>query len=211
MGYFIFRVAERPAKSIQWPRLALYVFAANAPDLDFIPGLFLGEPGRFHHGPSHSLGFAVVFGLTLGTALALGKLGDSLRYSMIMFSLYFSHVLLDYLGNDTRAPFGVPLFWPLSDEYYISPAAIFLAIRRPSFSGVAFVTGLFSSHNLLAITVEFLLLWPLAWLTSDLNRQKIFMLAGFQQSVSIDERNVRRDKVSVSDRMSDGRGQFDDN
>ena len=27
----------------------LLIFAANAPDLDFLPGVFVGEPGRFHH------------------------------------------------------------------------------------------------------------------------------------------------------------------
>src|ERR1044071_7547790 len=34
--------------------VALYLLAANAPDLDFLPGLIVGDPNRFHHGISHS-------------------------------------------------------------------------------------------------------------------------------------------------------------
>lgn len=46
-----------------WPVLAL--FAAIAPDLDFLPGMLIGDPNRFHHGPTHSITAAGVFTIVL--------------------------------------------------------------------------------------------------------------------------------------------------
>jgi len=43
--------------------VALGALVGAAPDLDFLPGLVLGDPARFHHGPTHSLGFALLAAL----------------------------------------------------------------------------------------------------------------------------------------------------
>jgi inner membrane protein len=157
MGYLIYRAADDAGEK-RWRTVALYLFAANAPDLDFIPGLLMGNPERYHHGPSHSLGFAILFGLALSLTTALFKLGDGRRNFSVFFSLYFSHVLLDYLSTDSSIPYGVPLFWPLSDEYYMAPFAFLPDIHRPVSSGMKFITGVLSLHNLWAATVEFLML-----------------------------------------------------
>jgi membrane-bound metal-dependent hydrolase YbcI (DUF457 family) len=37
--------------------------AAVAADFDFIPGILIGNPGRFHHAQSHSITFAVLAGV----------------------------------------------------------------------------------------------------------------------------------------------------
>src|ERR1041385_6780612 len=49
--------------------IALYLFAANAPDLDFLPGLLVGDPNRFHHGVSHSGGLALLFAIAVSLIL----------------------------------------------------------------------------------------------------------------------------------------------
>jgi inner membrane protein len=157
-GYLIYRATAKGDANERWWTFALYLVAANIPDLDFIPGLLVGEPGRYHHGVSHSLGFAILFGLALSLTLAAFKLGDGIQNFVIFFSLYFSHVLLDYLSTDTSFPYGVPLFWPLSKEYYIAPFAFLPDIHRPVSSGMKFITGLLSVHNLWAATVEALML-----------------------------------------------------
>jgi len=157
-GYLIYRATAGTAAEETWRTLLLYLVAANIPDLDFIPGLLVGEPGRYHHGASHSLGFAILFGLALSLTLAAFKLGDRIQNFVIFFSLYFSHVLLDYLSTDTSFPYGVPLFWPLSNEYYIAPFAFLPDIHRPVSSGIKFITGVLSLHNLWAATVEALML-----------------------------------------------------
>ena len=45
--------------------LFFYIFIANAPDLDFLPGLIIGKPNLYHHGISHSLGIGILFSLIL--------------------------------------------------------------------------------------------------------------------------------------------------
>ena len=48
------------ARGLDLPVVLLFVLFANAPDLDFVPGILLGDPGAYHHGISHSLGFALM-------------------------------------------------------------------------------------------------------------------------------------------------------
>jgi len=43
---------------IKWA--TFWVILGNFADFDFLPGILLGAPGRFHHGFTHSILFAVV-------------------------------------------------------------------------------------------------------------------------------------------------------
>ena len=40
--------------------LAIALVASLVPDLDFVPGIVIGDMRAFHHGISHSLAFAVL-------------------------------------------------------------------------------------------------------------------------------------------------------
>ena len=95
-----------------WPVLVL--FAAIAPDLDFLPGIVIGDPNRFHHGPTHSITAAVVF--TVVIALLFRSLAKV--QMLIIFVVYAGQVLADTLARDLGAPYGVPLFWPFDPHYY---------------------------------------------------------------------------------------------
>lgn len=159
MGYIIYRAIEMPGVTHNWQRIALYLFVANAPDIDFIPGFFTGDPSRYHHGVSHSIGFTVLFAAALSLFLYLLKRDNFMRNLAIFFSLYFSHVVLDYLSIDTGFPYGEIFFWPLTDEYYIASFAFLPDIWRAS-SGREFLPSLFSLHNLWAVTAEIILLLP---------------------------------------------------
>jgi inner membrane protein len=163
-GYLIYRATGEEQGHRRWSMLALYLLGANSPDLDFIPGMLVGESGRYHHGPSHSLGFAILFGLVVSLAILFLRLGDVIRKSIIFFSLYFSHVILDYFSTDTSLPYGVPLLWPLSAEYYIAPFAFLPDIQRAPLLGMQFIASFFSLHNLWAVTVESLMFIPLIFL-----------------------------------------------
>jgi membrane-bound metal-dependent hydrolase YbcI (DUF457 family) len=169
MGYLIPSCHRRIAEPYDACSVS---FWREAPDLDFIPGLLVGEPGRYHHGPSHSLGFAILFGLTVGLAILLLRLGDVIRNSIIFFSLYLSHVILDYFSTDTSLPYGVPLLWPLSGEYYTAPFAFLPDIHRgAATSTIKFIASVFSLHNLWAVTVESLMFIPLIFLMLVWNRR----------------------------------------
>jgi inner membrane protein len=136
----------------------LCLFAANAADLDFVPGLLIGDPDRFHHGVSHSLGLAVLFALCCGAGRWLGRsFGENVA---VFFCLYSSHVALDYLSSDTSAPLGVPFFWPVTTDYYIAPFAFLPDIRRSHEAG-KFFASLFTLHNGWAVAVEFIVISPI--------------------------------------------------
>jgi hypothetical protein len=84
-----------------------------APDLDFVPGILIGNMRAFHHGISHSLGFAGL--LTAAAFLLLRRFEPAAasRGAVMAFLSCISHVLLDLISvNDGSR--GVPLLWPVS-------------------------------------------------------------------------------------------------
>jgi len=134
----------------------LCVAVANVPDLDFVPGILIGEPGRFHHGPSHSLTAALVGGLLLSFLFAgilRGRISSWKILICCSCSLLF-HPILDYFSMDTSEPYGVPLFWPLIETYFVSPLSLFLDIQRDQSSVRTFVDTLINPNNGRAAIVE---------------------------------------------------------
>jgi membrane-bound metal-dependent hydrolase YbcI (DUF457 family) len=131
--------------------LTLVVAALGAaPDLD----LFLAQ----HRAITHSVGVvaavfivaAVVTGqVTRKAQSAKGKVQSDfkvesgsesqretfrvervLRIAVICAAAYGSHLLLDWLAVDRRAPYGLQLLWPFSDGWYISGLDVFPQTER---------------------------------------------------------------------------------
>lgn len=88
-----------------------------APDFDFIPGILIGEPAAFHHGISHSLTFAVLFGamtfLALLRSQSRAAAAEGARMAGFAYAL---HIVLDLISVTEGR--GVPIFWPFSDERF---------------------------------------------------------------------------------------------
>jgi inner membrane protein len=104
--------------------LAITLVGSVAPDLDFLPGIVIGDMRAFHHGISHSVVFALLFGgLVLVVARFLTS-ENAPHVSLLATLAYTSHVLLDLVSvnEGTR---GVPLLWPLSDEELGFPLQVF--------------------------------------------------------------------------------------
>src|SRR5262245_54941407 len=103
--------------------LAGAVILANGPDLDFLPGLLVGQPGLYHRTVSHSAVAAVAVGLAVGVVCRLfGWRGRAaLRAALWAGATYATHLLVDFFSSDVKPPSGVQLLWPLSDRYFISP------------------------------------------------------------------------------------------
>ncbi|HEY8370737.1 MAG TPA: metal-dependent hydrolase [Thermodesulfobacteriota bacterium] len=160
------------------PAAALAVAASLAPDLDFVPGLLVGDPGRYHHGASHSVGAAAAAAL-LGGALAASPFGRATglaavgagRAGLVCGLAVLAHVLLDALAVDTSPPYGVPLFWPLDGSYVMSPWTPFADIQREQSDVVTFFRTLASSHNVRAVLLEVALLGPLVLLAALARRR----------------------------------------
>lgn len=150
-------------------RLGAAVLLANAPDLDLLPGIAMGDPNRFHHGPTHSLVTAVAVGLIAMAWVGLtgrgwplrGALSPALATGLMVAALWGSHVVLDAFTLDRSPPVGVPMLWPLSDAR-VNWWPIF--DRADKVAGAAsplgFVDSLLTAHNLRATAREALLLGP---------------------------------------------------
>lgn len=139
-----------------WLDALLLMFLANLPDADFLPGLLLGRPNLHHHGPFHSLGAALGVAL-LGAALLRWRGRRFAPAAALIFLAFASHLLLDIFALDLVAPFGIPLFWPLSGGHVIAARPLFLNITRSAASG-DFFPSLFNAHNLAAALRECVLL-----------------------------------------------------
>lgn len=163
----------KPANVKNLKRLALYIFIANAPDLDFIPGALMGTPNLYHHGISHSLGAGLIFALVLALLIARKDKAMIGREFVFMFIIFGSHLVLDLLCLDGRPPFGIPLFWPLSNQYFMIP------ILPPVMHSVLdhatitqFLADVFSLHNLYVVGLEILFTIPFAFMINLLFNKK---------------------------------------
>lgn len=138
---------------------------AIAPDLDFIPGILQGQPNLYHQGISHSVGMA--FAASLIVAIVFFRKRSSWTAWRFLFLAYLSHLAIDFFGPDGRPPYGQPLFWPLSDEYYLAPVPVFWGVthaKTVSATSGEWITAVMNIRNLVAIVVEVVVLAPLVLL-----------------------------------------------
>jgi hypothetical protein len=84
---------------------------------------------------------------------------------------YASHLVLDWLGNDSKLPAGVQVLWPFSDTWYISSWGIFRATHLEGF----FLPKTMMSNSL-ALLQEFVLLSPIAFSAWLLQRNRRAMV-----------------------------------
>ncbi len=167
----IYKGLDADGRFVAWKRLLLAVVIANLPDLDLIPGILVGEPNRYHHvGFSHSVIFAAVAAVVVGLAAAAvgrswptwcNRLSGATGTAMMVGLLVGSHVLLDTLNRDFRAPAGPPIFWPLSNaSVQIYPWFVDVAKLSGKGSAFDFVVSVLTVHNLYAMLWELATLGP---------------------------------------------------
>jgi len=152
----------------RWADAFFFIFLANLPDIDFLPGLILGFPNLYHHGIFHSLGAALAVAAALGWIFSQKK-QHFWGFSAITFFIFYSHLLLDFFSKDFTAPYGLPLFWPFSNNYFIATHPVFLNITRSNRSA-NFFSSLLSRHNLEAALREIILLGGLVLLVGIARR-----------------------------------------
>jgi membrane-bound metal-dependent hydrolase YbcI (DUF457 family) len=145
---------------------AILAAVSIAPDLDLLV--------HRHRAESHSVGAAVIAGLlafviTRRSAVAAVPLPPSLtlrrtrrrarlRWAVAVTLAWGSHILLDWLSNDTRPPLGVMALWPFTRDYYKAGIEIFPPVSR------RYWESRFWLYNLKALVVEVLILLPIATL-----------------------------------------------
>jgi len=122
---------------------AILAAVASLPDLDL-----LLMPS--HRGPSHSVGAALIAGAIAWIATRRPRWGLTITLT------WASHILLDWMSNDTRPPMGVMALWPLTHDYYKSSLELLPAVSRRYWLAEFWV------YNLKAVAVELVILGPIA-------------------------------------------------
>jgi membrane-bound metal-dependent hydrolase YbcI (DUF457 family) len=125
---------------------------AALPDIDIL------FPG-WHRAVTHSVGFVI---LTFIVAAAVtGQVTRRVRWgvALICAGAYATHLLLDYLGADHVAPYGIRALWPFNDGWYISGLDIFRQTARRHLVTIETVMT-----NVEAIAQEIAILGPIVWL-----------------------------------------------
>jgi membrane-bound metal-dependent hydrolase YbcI (DUF457 family) len=152
----------------RWLDAFFFIFLANLPDGDFLPGFLLGSPNRYHHGIFHSLGAALFVALIIGWLFSR-KQGHALKFFAFAFIIFCSHLLFDFFTFDFTPPYGMPLFWPLANGYHIAAHPVFINITRSPYSA-NFFSSLFSPHNLKAVLLEIVVLGGVVLLVACIRR-----------------------------------------
>ena len=131
---------------------AILAAVAIAPDLDLLV--------HTHRGESHSVGALLVAGL------ASWIVTRQPRWGVAVALAWGSHILLDWLSNDTRPPLGVMAMWPFTGDYYKAAFEIFPPVSR------RYWEARFWIYNLKAVAVELLIMLPLTALVVSRYRSR---------------------------------------
>lgn len=181
LGATICLAADRDGESPSAARLLTAAALANAADLDYLPGMLLGDPHRFHRMATHSVTFAVLAGLAAAAIVRYGGMRPwplrpglprgALGTGLLVGAIWFSHTVLDLFNGDYTDPGGVLLFWPFID-YWVIAWPIFLDVDKVSGAAtpVAFLWSLLTWHNVRAAALELAAFGPLFAATMWLRR-----------------------------------------
>jgi len=162
-GYLAYE-ALRPAGPHRLGLLAGAVVLANAPDLDFVPGLLVGRPDAFHRGVTHTLGAAVLVTVAAwAIARWRGGGGTGPRegagapapprpgwWAALAAAAYGSHLLVDWVTVDAVPPVGIQMLWPLTASWLHAPFNLLGEVIIDRSGRGAFVRSLLTPTALLA-------------------------------------------------------------
>jgi membrane-bound metal-dependent hydrolase YbcI (DUF457 family) len=138
--------AVRPAGAHRPALLAAAVVLANGPDVDFLPGLLVGEPAAFHRGVTHTLAAVVVVAAVAVLAARLvPRWRGRWRFAVLWTgALWASHLVIDYFTTCAVPPHGGRFLWPLSSAYWIAPVTPLPEIIIDTTGRVAFLASVFN-------------------------------------------------------------------
>ncbi len=161
MGYALYDCTRKVDARFSWRLLLLLVIFANLADVDFLPGLLMGNANQFHHHYfSHSLGAAIVVGFLAAFFYTRGTDRKFALNFALFFGAYFSHLILDYVTTDTSEPLGLPMFWPLTSKYFYSPITVFMSVHKIGASD-QFFKSLLVMHNVWVVLWEAVVFVPI--------------------------------------------------
>jgi hypothetical protein len=133
-------------------KLVWFAVAGIVADLDLLLPLT-------HRGPTHSVAAtALVFACALVVLVPRDRRGTALRLSTAIAAAYLTHVLLDWLGEDSGPPSGIMALWPFTHHYYVSGLDLFAGLER------RYWLPEFWRDNATSVLREIVILAPVTWL-----------------------------------------------
>lgn len=129
-GYIVYRFFKRRTpKSIRlWiipGQLAAFAGLSLLPDLDALPGIILGDFGRFHNNFTHSLTMGLVVALVFASLVSwMSKVSWNAWFSAALIC-YELHVIMDMFTGDR----GVMLLWPFTSTRFTAPLKLFAGVQ----------------------------------------------------------------------------------
>jgi membrane-bound metal-dependent hydrolase YbcI (DUF457 family) len=130
-GYAIYHLARhyepKPRLLPDAPLPGTLLVAAGfsvLPDIDSVIGLLSGDFGRFHNNASHSLFVGACFALIFASLMWWRRKSFFYWFNLAILT-YSLHLVMD-MATISR---GVMLFWPLTDERYLSPITLFYGLH----------------------------------------------------------------------------------
>lgn len=148
-GYAIYRIFRdhlsqdfsRSAGKI--PKLLLIALIFSMlPDIDSIMGILIGNFGQYHNNATHSLIVGLLVAVIAGGVAGLFSTYSFRIIFLVTLLSYEIHILLDFFTISR----GVMAFWPLSQERFVSPQALFY--------GLHWSDGLFSIRHIWTFLTE---------------------------------------------------------
>ncbi len=147
LGFFLVAENAQFLKYYSSKRLIITaILIANLPDIDFILGYLLYQDFNIIHRQfTHSVSVGFIVCIIIYFCLRFSR---KIPYLFIvwLWGLYFSHILLDMLADDSNPPAGVQFFFPFTTNYFAFPIPI---LGRLTFTG-----GIIQLNNFLAVLQE---------------------------------------------------------
>jgi membrane-bound metal-dependent hydrolase YbcI (DUF457 family) len=159
-----------------WALFFLAVVVANLPDLDFVPGILLGNSNTFHRAASHSLLATLLVPALIAVVWRLRTRHFWAPFTACVVA-YGSHVLLDTIVPDPLGSGGVRLLWPITDNHYrffVPGLEILNPLRYmdPEGFSASLFAEIFSWHGLRVFIVDALMVLPLVPLGVWISRRR---------------------------------------
>lgn len=123
MGYCLYNDGSSLRRR-EWTKFVLFIFVANAPDLDFFAGVLNGRFGAYHREVTHSVVFAAVCAVAVYLAMKAMRRVYAGRVAQAVLIGLLSHLVLDYFCSPTPQD-GIAALWPFSDARLSSPLQVF--------------------------------------------------------------------------------------
>jgi len=197
-GYAIAEATDIRLAKKTWINVSIFAALANLPDIDYLPGFLLGQPNRFHHLWTHSLGFALLVGL-LGGFICWRQRRNLIQaekpapqfglYFLMISAAVFSHCVLDLFTEDSSPPYGMLMLWPFDQGFYDVTWNLFPSTHKSNESAT-FFASLFQWHNVKIALREFLMMASIVGLVKLIRRLPV--LSRRQRPVDIKNTQVAR-------------------